>query len=104
VSTRLGHFLIGLVLRDGDVSLRFVLDMHSSDLSVFDFHQSVVLPFLVDFMVPIGFEPLAEQLFRVMMVVMLRLGGCNRGTAKREQAENDKQSGEKTLYAIHVHG
>jgi hypothetical protein len=38
-----------------------------------------------------------------MMVVMLRLGGCNRGTAKREQAENDKHSGEKTLYAIHVH-
>jgi hypothetical protein len=39
-----------------------------------------------------------------MMVVMLRLGGCNRGTAKNEQAENDNRSSEKTLYTIHVHG
>jgi hypothetical protein len=58
----------------------------------------------MNFMVPVRFEPLGEQLLPVMMVVMLRLGGCNRGTAKREQAENDNHSSEKTLYTIHVHG
>jgi len=39
-----------------------------------------------------------------MMVVMLRLGGCNRGIAKSEQSENDNHSSEKTLNTIHVHG
>jgi hypothetical protein len=58
----------------------------------------------VDFVVPVGFEPFAEQLLPVMMVVMLRLGGCNRGIAKSEQAENDHHSSENTLYTIHVHG
>jgi hypothetical protein len=78
--------------------------MHSSDLSAFDFYQSVIFPLLVDFVVPVGFELLAEHLLPVMMVVMLRLGGCNRGTAKNEQAENHNHSREKTLFTIHVHG
>src|ERR1700687_4055576 len=95
---------MGLVLGDGDLSLRGVLDVHPSDLSVFDFHRSGVVPFLVNFMAPIGFELLAEHLLPVMMVVMLRLGGCNRGIAKSEQAENDNHRSEKTLYAIHIHG
>jgi hypothetical protein len=38
------------------------------------------------------------------MIVMLRLGGCKRGTAKNKQSENDSHRREKTLYTIHVHG
>jgi hypothetical protein len=58
----------------------------------------------MDFMVPIGFEPLAEQLLPVMMVVMLRRGRCKGGIPKSEQAENDNHSSEKTACTIRVHG
>ena len=103
MSTRLGHFLMGLVLRDGDVSLSIMLDVHPSDLSILDFHGSSIEPFPVDFMLPVGFELLAEHLLPVMMVVMLSLGRGNRSTAKSEQGENDNHSGEETLYSIRVH-
>jgi hypothetical protein len=43
-------------------------------------------------------------LLPVMMVVMLRLGGCNRDTAENNQSENDNHRREKTLFTIHVHG
>jgi hypothetical protein len=39
-----------------------------------------------------------------MVVVMLRFGGGNRGSAKSEQSENDNHRGEQTLYSIRVHG
>src|SRR5260370_33472112 len=97
---------MGLVLRHGDVSLRGVLDVHPSDLSAFDFYRSGVGPFLVDFMGPVGFELLAEHCLPVMMVVMLPLPlvGCNRGTAKSEQRENDNNRREKTRDTIQLHG
>src|SRR5229473_1055792 len=101
MSIRRNHILVGLVLLDRHVSVLIVLDVYTRDLSVFDFHGSGVGPFLLDHMVPVGFDFLAEQFLPVLMV---RLGRCNRGIDKGEQAENDKDGREKTLYTVTVHG
>src|SRR5258708_5921731 len=101
MSSRLGHIFVGLVLLDRHVSLLDVLDVYACDLSVFDFHRSGVVSFLVDHMVPVGFDMLAEQF---LPVVMLSLVHSNRRNGKGEHAENDNDGSEKTLYTFHVHG
>jgi hypothetical protein len=58
----------------------------------------------VDFVVPVGFEPLAEHLLTVMMVVVLRLGGRKSRTSKSEKSQTNNHRSEKALYSIHVHG
>jgi hypothetical protein len=80
-----------------------MLDVHGSDLPVFYLHRGGVFSFVVDVMVTVVFEVVADQLLPVMMVMMLRSGNCNCGRAKREQPENDNHSSGKTLYTIHVH-
>jgi hypothetical protein len=57
--------------------------------------------FLVDFMMPIGFEASANQFLPVMMV--MHLGRCNRCRGKREEAENHNHGSKKTFQAIHLH-
>ncbi len=66
-----------------------VADVYARDLSVFDFHGSGIGSFLVDHMVPVGFDVLAEQFLPVLMV---HLGRRNRGICKGEQADNDNYS------------
>jgi len=78
-----------------------VADVYARDLSVFDFHGSGIGSFLVDHMVPVGFDVLAEQFLPVLMV---HLGRRNRGICKGEQADNDNYSSEKTQYSVNVHG
>jgi hypothetical protein len=59
---------------------------------------------VVDVMVAVVFEVVADQCLPVMMVMILRGGGRNRGLAESKQPENDSHSCEKTLYTIHGHG
>jgi hypothetical protein len=80
-----------------------MLDVQGSDLPVFYFHRGGVFSFVVDVMVTVVFEVVAEQLFPVMVVMALCSGGCSRGIPKREQPENDNHGSEKTLYTIPVH-
>jgi hypothetical protein len=75
--------------------------VYASNLSASDFYRCVIFAFLVDFMVSVGFEPLAEHLFSIVMV--MRLGCCDRGIAEKEQTHNRNRGREETWHTIHVH-
>jgi hypothetical protein len=56
-----------------------MLNVQGSDLPVFYFHRGGVFSFVLDVMMPLVFKVIAEQLLPVMMVMLLRTGGCNTG-------------------------
>src|SRR6266540_2305484 len=103
----LGYLLRGLVFLDRHISLLAVLQVEACDLAVFDSGRNGVLAGLVNHMVTVGFDLVAEQLLTgkvVMFSLSLALSLSLRisGTDHRDQADDGKNGHQITMSASHV--
>jgi hypothetical protein len=64
-----------------------MLDLERSDFSVFYFHRRGVFPFVVNVMVTVLFELIADQLLPIVMVLRLN-HHCDRGSTHNQQPES----------------
>src|SRR5204862_5390177 len=92
------------VLLDGHVSLLRVLHVDARDLSVLHLDGGGVVPLLVDHVVPVALDLLAQKLLPVVVVVGLLglvFGRRESRAGQREDPEEGDDCDERALRTVH---
>ena len=83
----LSHLLRCLVFSYRHVALGAMRHRYASDLFIFDLNRDGMLADLVDFVLPIRVQPISDQLWAAIVVVL-----CGCGADKRNAADQGEDS------------